>query len=187
MVICVGLDGVLAHLLAPVRETLEENFGVSLPPDVCWEEMAFYLRTVNVKYLRLKKMMEDEWFWSRVPPFEEEIEAVRAWKRRGHEIHVVSGRPRHAWIPTMAWLRKHEVPHDEVAFVPTLKKYDYLSKVTASFIVEDLFYEAYKCSAWGFRSYVVRRPYNVMFEHRVLNPLCSFVDGLSEIDLEGVA
>jgi len=186
LVICVDIDGVLGDLAAPVGGELLKTHGVHLPPEISWEDLRDFLAVNNIGHNWIRKLLSDEWFWAKVPPFTGNIEAVRAWIDAGHDVHILTSRPQSSMIPTRAWLAKNGVMTTKVAFYPAMKKYEYMQKVEADFIVEDLFYEAYKCSAFGFRSYVVRRPYNVAFEERIINKLCSFIDTLWDIDLNEV-
>ncbi len=183
MILCLDLDGVLGDIHPPLDEELRKDFSIGLPSEVGPDTWDDFLRDNGIHGDWAYKLFSNEWFWSRVVPKTENIKVVRRWKDAGHEIHVVTSRKQKALIPTKAWLKKHGVPYDVVALTRVMKKHEYLQEVGADIIVEDLFYEAYKCAAFGFRSYVIRTPYNAHHEQRIINPLCKYVNSLEEVEL----
>lgn len=51
-------------------------------------------------------------------------DSLGAWKRRGYEIHVMTGRPPAAAEVSRAWLGRHRMPHDALHFVDKYARYD---------------------------------------------------------------
>lgn len=176
--IYVDIDGVLGDFIAPVDAALKADYGVSIPDDVYPELIREFLVKNGIPYIWYKRLLRDEWFWSKIPPFVEDIYALNKLASR-YEIHILTSRPKSASIPTHAWLRRHGVRFNSVEYAPAMRRYQLLEK--GDVIIEDLFYEAYKCAAFGFKSFVVRRSYNTSFENRVINGLCRFIDGIREL------
>lgn len=184
MIACVDIDGVLTNAHEALNKRLSKSYGVVYPEDEMIETLVDFLSENGISRGWLNSAWKDEWYWGRMQPYIDNIEALQSWSQDGVEIHIITGRPPHSAIPTAAWLKRYKVPYKELIFHQTMKKYEYMLKVSADFIVEDLFYEANKCAAYGFKSFVVRRPYNIQFEPRKINPLCVFVDSLKDIDID---
>ncbi len=179
--ICLDLDGVLGDLRAPLGELLKSDHGIDLPDDVGPEDWRDFLIEKGVDPGWDKRLFDDEWFWSKVLPIGENIEAAKLLTNDGHVIFIATSRPKSSMIPTKAWLKKHGVPYEEIRFVRTMSKFSYMQEIQADCVVEDLFYEAYKCAAYGFLSFVIETPYNVKYKPRVINKLCVFVRNLHEV------
>lgn len=187
MIACIDIDGVLSDLHGALNNRLQKIYGLAYPVDRMIEgALTEFLSKHGINRSWLGSVFRDEWFWGRMAPFTENIEPLHRWVDDGVEIHIVTGRPRSASIPTTAWLKKHDVPYHKIIYTDPMQKYRYMMSVDAAFIVEDLFYEAYKCSSYGFPSFVVRRPYNIDLEPRVINKICRFIDDLDDIDLSEV-
>lgn len=189
MIAVVDLDGVLGDVMTPVQSFIKHTVGHDVHISTTLEEIKYAFKKYDMSIGQMKKMLSDEWFWSKVVPIRDSINAVNRWISLGIEVHIVACRPDDSLIPTKAWLKKHGlVGYSAIKFLPPMHKYEYVMDNRASFMVDDLFYEAYKCAAFGYDSYVVRREYNIEFERRSINPLCRFVDSLSDIyvgDIDG--
>lgn len=50
--------------------------------------------------------------------------ALESWRRRGYEVHVMTGRPPATAEVSRAWLERHAMPHDALHFVDKYARYD---------------------------------------------------------------
>jgi len=181
--IAVDIDGVLADILHPLATRIKADFGHDIQPDHLEKfELADTLKEFGIKSTWLLKCFKDEWFWSQASPYEDNIATVNAWREKGHEIHLVTGREQFTAIATSAWLKKYKVGYDKLQFSRVMKKYEYMLEENIPVIFEDRVFEANKCGSYGLRAFVVRRPYNLEYESRVHNSLVSYVDTLSDAD-----
>jgi uncharacterized HAD superfamily protein len=182
MRIGIDLDGILAHIEIELNKRIEKTFDISLESlHLIGYERFFVDNNLDSKWLQ--KQWVDEWLWSRASPNEENISAVLDWQKRGHEIHIITGRSqKETAMVTRAWLRKHGLPIEHLTFEPIMYKVDYLKNRDIPVMFEDMFFEANKIASYGLPCFVVRRSYNKQFEPRVTNPLVSFIDSLWDAD-----
>lgn len=179
----IDFDGIICDFNGEFINRAQKEFNLEIDSD----DMDYSLETIEEKYgisssWVNKKLFKDEWFWAKLMPYEETLETLREWNNLGHEIHIITGRPKDTAIVTRGWLRKHQVPHTALTFEPIMHKIDYIKRLEIEVMFEDRFFEANKIGAFGIRSFIVRRPWNVHYESRVTNPLVTFVDALSEVN-----
>jgi uncharacterized HAD superfamily protein len=182
MKIGADLDGVLGHVSDELNKRIEKQFGVELSNiHLIGYDKFFEDNDLDTKWLQ--KQWNDEWLWSRAIPDTENIEALKYWQSRGHEIHIITGRSqKETAMVTRAWLRKHGIPIENLAFEPIMYKLDYLKARDIPVMFEDMFFEANKIASYGIPCYVLRRTYNSQFELRITNPLVKFIDSLWDAD-----
>lgn len=183
MKIVCDIDGVLSDIVPELIRRLRRDFNITVTEDEINKfELPEALSRYNIRYGYILKMYSDEWFWSRGRAVDENISWLQRWSERGHEVHIVTARPRELIIVTKAWLKKYSVSYRELFHVRTLHKHEYLKEIQAGCIFEDMFFEANRCAIEGFPAFVVRRPYNAIYEERVTNRLVTFIDDFSEAD-----
>lgn len=178
MKIGVDLDGVLADTTEEIKKALSKDFDIDIErPFVDLYE----LEAFGVTKHWIDRTFDNEWFWARALPYQENIDAVKDWYEGGHEIHLLTGRPPQALsLVTRGWVKKMGVPHHELSFEQTMHKIDYLIRKEIPVMFEDRFFEANKIGAFGKRSFIVKRPWNVKWEKNITNPLVSYIDRLSD-------
>lgn len=176
----VDLDGVLCNSNREATKRIKAEFKIDIdendfaPGHDILEEYG-----IDSKWIS-KKLYKDEWFWARSAPYEDNIETIQMWAEFGHDIHIITGRPKDTGIVTRGWLKRNKVSYDSLSFESVMHKVDYLKRLEIPVMFEDMFFEANKIGAFGIRSFIVRRPWNARYEPRVTNPLVTFIDKLSD-------
>lgn len=182
MRIGVDLDGVLAETSEELARRIKKEFNIDTSAlDFARYDDFFTDNNLDIKWLY--KQFDDEWFWSKARPIEVNVDAVKDWASRGHEIHIITGRSEKASaIVTKAWLRKNKIPTENLTFEPIMHKVDYIKAQDIPVMFEDMFFEANKIASFGIQSFVIRRHWNSSFESRVTNPLVTFIDDLYDAE-----
>lgn len=179
----VDIDGVLADIIDEVLRRANREFNLSLGrADVSHFHLSEILEQHGVKTNWLYKTFKDEWFWASALPISPNIDTLRKWYKEGHWIHLITSRSPEVSMPTVAWLRRNNVPFHHLEFSSALRKHEHMQKANLEVLFDDLFYEVNKVASFGFVGYVVRAPYNVLFESRVTNPSVRFIDTLADAD-----
>lgn len=116
--IYVDVDDVIAKTIEMYIRTVDEEFGKTVPLE---EIRTFDLRVsfelTDREFGRLFELAHQPDRLMAYEPVEGAVSALRAWRERGHEIHIVTGRPTAALEPTLAWLREREIPFDSFTMV----------------------------------------------------------------------
>ena len=161
---------------------MEKDFGVKVVDPIDWDYEVLE-RKHSVTREWIEKQFDDEWFWSKVPAFQKNIEQLRFWKAQGNEIHIVTSRPQKTLaLVTRHWLKNHDVPFDFLSFQPLMHKVDYLKNNDISVMFEDMCFEAKKIGSFGLTCFVLRQEWNARYEARVTNPLVVYIDSMDEAD-----
>lgn len=185
MDLAVDLDGVLADITPEVGNRIKQDFGIDVPVEKYTFGEDFGLgeyEQIPDRWV-FKTLFNDEWFWAKAKPYEENIRQLIRWSEQGHKIHIVTGRDKQkCGLVTLGWLRKHKVPHDKLAFEPVMHKIVYIKDNDIPVIFEDRFYEANRCASFGVRAFVIKRKWNESYVDRVTNPLLTYIDELSQAD-----
>jgi uncharacterized HAD superfamily protein len=179
------LDGILCNIISEVRRRVKTDFDLDISEDkfTFGEDMGLSEYTQIPDKWIYRILFKDEWFWAKASSYPENVEQIRRWGEQGHEIYIVTGRDKNqCGMVTLGWLRRYKIPYTSFSFEKPMHKVIYLKNNDIPIMFEDRFYEANKCAAFGIRSFVVRRPWNIDFEDRVTNPLLTFVDNLEEAD-----
>lgn len=112
MRLAVDLDGVLYKWSETAAFLLNDHFGYQLGESNSWD------------YLQ-KSITNNEWQWLWTGGVEKGlfrhghcekggIEALRALFKKGHDVVIVTSRPRQAIQDTLAWIGYHEIPASEI-------------------------------------------------------------------------
>jgi uncharacterized HAD superfamily protein len=184
LIIACDLDGVLSDIIPELKFRVNRDFGIVINnEDIAKYELTDAVEKYGIKPAYIMKLYNDEWFWSKGRVVTENIDWLARWEKRGHEIHIVTSRPKSLGIVTQAWIKRHKIPVSGIVHVPMLHKWEYMKKVGAEVIFEDLFFEANRAATEGLHAYVVRHPYNKQFEERVTNKThIRFIDSFEEAD-----
>jgi uncharacterized HAD superfamily protein len=112
MRIAIDIDSTLHHYWDVLSDAARRRFGVELPYE---EQFDWGITRLKPKQLELciaETHCDDAILASR--PYPGAVEAVQRWHEAGHFIHITSHRQTHAHDATEAWLRKIELPFDEL-------------------------------------------------------------------------
>lgn len=111
----IDMDGVLADFDRGWVERYNADFGTNLHPkhNDHWDAL-----------VTLTGMTYDEWWaWARgkhedlflgLDPLPGAIDGVKRLKSRGHDICIVTAKPRWAAGHPSSWLIEHDIPYDEI-------------------------------------------------------------------------
>lgn len=184
MILVSDLDGVLSDIIPELATRINKDFGLVIDyDDINNFDLVDAVAKYGIKANYVMKLYRDDWFWSKGRVVDENIDWLNRWANRGHEVHIVTSRPQSLGIVTQAWIKRHKINATKVSHVPMLHKWEYMKKVGASCIIEDLFFEANRCATEGFPAFVIRRGYNKIYEPRITNKkLVRYIDSFSEAD-----
>jgi uncharacterized protein len=112
MRIAVDVDSTLHHYWDQLAAVAKRRFGVDLPYDsqLTWGITRLRPEQVHVcvaETHREKTVLAAE-------PYPGAVEAIRAWHRAGHFIHITSHRTTEAHDATSRWLESIGLPYDEL-------------------------------------------------------------------------
>lgn len=180
MRIGVDLDGVLGECGPVLKARIKQQFKIDVDGlDKIGFTQFFEENDLDSKWL--VKQWNDEWLWSKATPYEDNIAAVKLWIEQGHEVHIITAREKQTTaLVTRAWLKKHGLPIENLAFHPVMHKVDYLKARDIPVMFEDLFFEANKIASFGIPCFLVRRKWNAEYADRITNPLVRYIDSLSD-------
>jgi uncharacterized HAD superfamily protein len=112
MRIAIDIDSTLHHYWDVLSDAAHRRFGVELPYE---EQFDWGITRLKPKQLDLciaETHSDAAILASR--PYPGAVEAVRRWHEAGHFIHITSHRRTHAHEATDAWLRRIDLPFDEL-------------------------------------------------------------------------
>jgi uncharacterized HAD superfamily protein len=116
--IYVDLDDVLCRTTMHFLALLEREFGKR----ILYEEILDFdwwkacgLEEREFRALFRKAHEPDELLG--IAPKEDAISVLKQWSRSGQKIVIVTGRPQSALEPTLAWLDRYAVSHEELLMV----------------------------------------------------------------------
>ena len=112
MRIAIDVDSTLHHYWDVLSDAARRRFGIELPYE---EQFDWGITRLKPRQLELciDETHADEVILAG-RPYPGAVEAVRRWKEAGHFIHVTSHRAIRAQEATEAWLRKIDLPFDEL-------------------------------------------------------------------------
>ncbi len=123
--IYVDLDDVLCRTTMHFLALLEREFGKR----ILYEEILDFdwwkacgLEEREFRALFRKAHEPDELL--RIAPKEDAISVLKQWSRSGQKIVIVTGRPQSALEPTLAWLDRYAVSHEELLMVDKYGRYN---------------------------------------------------------------
>ena len=114
----VDFDDVLCETARGLLELLREEFG----KHVAYEDIRHFDlgRSFGLTAGELKGFLaaaHAPQCVGNLAPVEGAREALRAWKKAGVEVFVVTGRPPETEEDSRAWLERHSIPYDRLFFV----------------------------------------------------------------------
>jgi uncharacterized HAD superfamily protein len=112
MRIAIDIDSTLHHYWDRLSEAARRRFGVELPYD---EQLDWGVTRLKPKQLEvcIAETHRDEAILAGTP-YPGAVEAVSRWHDSGHFIHVTSHRQASCHAATEEWLRRIELPFDEL-------------------------------------------------------------------------
>jgi uncharacterized protein len=112
MRIAVDIDSTLHDYWDVLSEISVRRFGVELPYE---EQLTWGLTRLRPEQLALciKESYSEERILAGVP-YPGAVDAVRAWRERGHSVYVASNREAHCREATAEWLRAIGLPFDDL-------------------------------------------------------------------------
>ena len=110
--IAIDIDSTLHHYWPLLERIAEERFGVSMPYQ---EQRGWGIDLLEREQViaAVEETHSDENILG-AEPYPGAVDAVRAWHRDGHFIHVTSHRRDGTRAATTAWLERIGLPHDDL-------------------------------------------------------------------------
>jgi uncharacterized HAD superfamily protein len=112
MRIAIDIDSTLHHYWDMLSDSARRRFGVELP----YEEQ-FDWGITRLRPQQLQACIDDTHRDEAIvasEPYPGAVDTVRAWHEAGHFIHITSHRAGSAHAATERWLRRIELPFDEL-------------------------------------------------------------------------
>jgi 5'(3')-deoxyribonucleotidase len=113
----IDLDGVVANFTKGWMDFYNRDFGTDLVVDDSrrWNDLVDLTHFTNIgEFWRWSSDLDGRSVFWHLEPFPGAIEALRDLHDEGHEIVVVTTKPRFAVGDTYEWIEKHDLPADEV-------------------------------------------------------------------------
>jgi hypothetical protein len=113
-----------------------EHYGTEIGPVRRWDFWEDYLEPEVFFHLVKTHFHSAEAIRTNMP-FSGAGAALRAWKRAGVEIHIVSDRAPITARSTRAWLRRNEIPFDLTVFRSPIDKVAYAAASGIDLVIDD--------------------------------------------------
>jgi FMN phosphatase YigB (HAD superfamily) len=113
-----------------------EHYGTELGPIRRWDFWRDYLEPDVFYHLVATHFHSADAIRANLP-FSGSGAALRAWKRSGVEIHIVSDRAPVTARATRAWLRRNEIPFDATVFRSPIDKVAYAVAKKINLVIDD--------------------------------------------------
>lgn len=116
--IYVDVDDVIAKTIEMYIDTVGETFGKTVPLDrISTFDLRVSFDLTEKEFRHLFDLAHDPDRIMAYEPVDGSVAALQAWKEKGHEIHIVTGRPTSVLESTTAWLEKVAIPFDSFTMV----------------------------------------------------------------------
>ena len=115
MHIAVDLDDCVLDFCGGVREAVQTEYGVDIPPFDRWE-LDNILDPIIGRPWR-DWLAERDWLWSHFPAVPGAIGTLSALRAAGHYLECVTSKPRWAEFAVWRWLGKWRPPFNRVTIV----------------------------------------------------------------------
>ncbi|HJQ77209.1 MAG TPA: hypothetical protein VJ948_08100 [Acidimicrobiia bacterium] len=113
----IDLDGVVANFTKGWMDFYNREFGTALVIEDSqrWNDLVDLTHFTNIgEFWRWSSDLDGKSVFWHLEPFAGAVEALHSLKSAGHEIVVVTTKPKFAVGDTYEWIDKHEIPADEV-------------------------------------------------------------------------
>lgn len=113
----IDLDGVVANFTKGWMDFYNRDFGTDLVVDDSrrWNDLVDLTHFTNIgEFWRWSSDLDGRSVFWHLEPFPGAIEALQDLHDEGHEIVVVTTKPRFAVGDTYEWIERHDLPADEV-------------------------------------------------------------------------
>ena len=108
----IGID--IDNVIADTHHQYLNQFNLTFGTDVLYEDCSFfYFEDLSTEIkaaqitLFIEKLLVNDEFQSRIPPYSEAVKTVKKWIKKGFFLHYISARPKEAVKITKTWLIKH--------------------------------------------------------------------------------
>jgi uncharacterized protein len=112
MNIAIDIDSTLHHYWDQLSDAAQRRFGIALPYEEQLTWSITLLRPEQVRACVAETHSEERVLTAE--PYPGAVEAVGAWHAAGHFIHITSHRTTESHDATERWLRRIELPYDEL-------------------------------------------------------------------------
>lgn len=172
MKIGIDIDGCLNNFHAAMSSIIKRDYGIETPEEI------YYM----VEELNLDK---DEWeaFWEKYNPelldmmdvTPGAIEVLTKLRRIGCHLTIITARDYRVAELTIEWLKKHNVPYDEIYFTAE-HKHEVCKWKRIKYMIEDNPAYAIKLAEAGIEVALYSRSYNKELKHDNINAVESWDD-----------
>ena len=129
-----------------------------------------------------EQVFADETFWLEVEPYFENVKALfdLAWHNHKHKLVFITGRHTNVREVTHNWIvRKANLCYSALLMGALQTKHKAMKYIGADLMIEDRYNEALVIAQQGFRSYMIRRDYNI--EHEGQQDNIIWVDDVEQV------
>lgn len=113
----IDLDGVVANFTKGWMDFYNREFGTALAVEDSkrWNDLVELTHFTSIgEFWRWSSDLDGKSVFWHLEPFPGAVEALHSLRSVGHEIVVVTTKPRFAVGDTYEWIEKHGIPADEV-------------------------------------------------------------------------
>ena len=142
-----------------------EHYGTELGPIRRWDFWQDYLEPDVFRHLVRTHFHSAEAIRSNLP-FSGSGAALRAWKRAGIEIHIVSDREPTTARATRAWLRRNEIPFDVTHFRSPIDKVANAVTKKINLVIDDKPITIEGCVAAGIPAATIAHRFNAAIRRK---------------------
>ena len=152
-----------------------EHYGTELGPIRRWDFWRDYLEPDVFFHLVRTHFHSAEAIRNNLP-FSGSGAALRAWKRAGVEIHIVSDRSPATGRATRAWLRRNELPFDVTVFRSPIDKVAYAVQTGINLVIDDKPTTIEGCIAAGIPVATISHRFNAAIRRKHLDTIIAAED-----------
>ncbi len=161
MIIGVDIDNVIADTEKELRRVLADNWGIVLEREDIKDYALANMPGVEGKVLNgLTDMFGEGGIFLRLEPMEGAADTLHRLMK-SHEVHLVTSRPEKVRPHTEEWLKKNEIPYNELIFADGTK----LNGVPYELFIEDQDNFATELAESGAFVLLYDAPWNRHVEH----------------------
>jgi len=186
---CVDIDGVLADYPLGFKTFIEAEMNTTLPDPESLDLYYEYGQIIGHEKLReLKHQFRERGYKQLLNVCDGACDFLRRLRAKDYIIILLTARPYHKykriWTDTIKWLEDNHLCYDHIIWAED-KNYEALRQFpNMKFMVEDNHEFANKIGKFGYKSYLITRPWNKQWAN---NAEIYLVDTFNEIlRLEGL-
>ncbi len=111
----------------------------------------------------INEQFADPTLWINAVPYEDAWHMVNKWFGEGHNVFIITARPKDVWELTYKWFDNWYIGCNDVYCVPKMDKHLYIDKLNLDLFIEDDPITAAEISL-GITSFLIDRPYNRRYD-----------------------